>query len=203
MPDLSDVLGDVYNGVYGGGSSAPQPRDPVEEQVHADVSDDSVSHEVPAANADVAGESEPPRRAGEAPEWADESRLDAAFATWRPGPDRNAPAAERKLFGDAALAPVAARDDDVIAVRPRPLDGDMAAALSEALAPSLSPPDFPPAPSLPARDRAPEPVLAAPFEPEPEPQPEPVLVAAGHGPWQRGDDDLLPGRRARFALRRR
>ena len=25
MPDLSDVLGDVYNGVYGGGSSAPPP----------------------------------------------------------------------------------------------------------------------------------------------------------------------------------
>src|SRR5437660_1080133 len=36
-------------------------------------------------------------------EWADEARLDEAFRRWRPGPPREAPAAER-MFAAPALA---------------------------------------------------------------------------------------------------
>ncbi|MDQ1402164.1 MAG: hypothetical protein QOG03_480 [Actinomycetota bacterium] len=67
----------------------------------------------------------------QAPEWADESRLDAAFADWTPGPPSDAPAAERALF--ASPAPKAETE---LHGGPGPLalDDDLAAALSEALA---------------------------------------------------------------------
>lgn len=193
MPDLSDVLGDVYNGVYGGGSSAPPPASEPEAEDEIATNCDTKADDNDDAGA-------PSARVNDAPGWADESRLDAAFASWRPGPDRNAPAAERKLFGEAALAPVAPRDDDEPPRRPRPLDGDMAAALSEALAaPTAVTFDYtPPVAAEPVS----LPVAVAAAEPLVEPAPPAVLVPAG--PWHRGDDDLLPSRRgARFVLRRR
>ena len=190
MPELSDVLGAVYNGVYGGDA----PDDPTPE---TDAKPDS-----PSAAREVT-----------APEWADESRLDAAFASWRPGPDRNAPAAERKLFAGAdqpaatatdTLAPLPTPDE---AVR-RPLDRDMATALSEALA--TQPAAVDPRPEFiapaPAEHAAEVPKR---FESVPSSITAPVsyddadarvLVAAGE--WHRGSDDILPGKRSRFALRR-
>jgi hypothetical protein len=55
------------------------------------------------------------------PAWANEDRLDAAFQDWTPGPAADASHAEKRLFA----GPVS---------EPRPLDPDLAAALSEALA---------------------------------------------------------------------
>jgi hypothetical protein len=69
---------------------------------------------------------------GAAPEWADEQRLDEAFAEWTPGPPADAPAAEREMAmhhvgrtrldnGMAAAstrAPVVELTD--LAVRPKP-----------------------------------------------------------------------------------
>lgn len=157
--------------------------------------------EAEADDNDDAAAGAPSTRANDAPAWADESRLDAAFATWRPGPDRNAPAAERKLFGEAALAPVAPRDEEPPRP-PRPLDGDMAAALSEALAPTAPVVSDYASGASALSDYALAAPAAEPAVAEFEPAPPPVLVAAG--PWQRGDDDLLPGRRGpRLALRRR
>jgi hypothetical protein len=63
----------------------------------------------------------------QAPEWSDESRLDAAFADWTPGPPSDAPAAERALFASAPTQTHAEQG-------PLVLDDDLAAALSEALA---------------------------------------------------------------------
>src|SRR5688500_2948761 len=52
-----------------------------------------------------------------APEWADEDRLDEAFASWTPGPPADAPAAEREMsvVVDAPMVPAARLDDDIAA----------------------------------------------------------------------------------------
>lgn len=52
-----------------------------------DDGDDRPENEAPAS----------PLATGEGPEWADESRLDAAFASWTPGPPSDAPAAEQDM----------------------------------------------------------------------------------------------------------
>ena len=49
------------------------------------------AHDEAAVRLDPAPVNHPP----EAPDWADDERLDAAFATWTPGPHPEAPAAER------------------------------------------------------------------------------------------------------------
>lgn len=110
----------------------------------------------------------------QAPEWADESRLDAAFADWTPGPQSDAPAAERALFSPA-VEPL-----EHEASGPLALDDDLAAALSEALAeaPPLADNDLfdqddhaePPAPA---------PAAVSVFVPEPAPVIAPVPVDEG------------------------
>lgn len=65
--DLSKLLGDLYD-----------PDD---------------SHRPASARRDEASPSSPLP----GPEWADEERLDEAFASWRPGPPDDAPAAEREM----------------------------------------------------------------------------------------------------------
>lgn len=83
MADLSNLLGDVYGDAGEPGAAGDAP---------------------PVAPVD---------RAPEAPAWADESRLDEAFADWKPEP----------LEAAVARVPTSA-----------PLDDDLAAALSAALA---------------------------------------------------------------------
>lgn len=199
MADLSKVLGDVYG--------AGQPATPAD---------------APAP----AGDEAAPRREPAAPEWADDSRLDEAFANWNPGPGPDAPAAERDLFVNTPS---------------RPLDEDLAAALSEALADApvpapIAPPEAP-APEAPSAlrpsqtaawladvvrpDERPARVRPADAEPEPmieassEPAPalavaEPVVDAAPapsmplpSRAWQRSDDDVLAGTSARGGSSRR
>jgi hypothetical protein len=146
-----------------------------------------------------AGVQPPADDRGGAPDWADESALDAAFANWTPGPPPDAPAAERDVFATGEPAGAA------------PLPDDLAAALSEALVG---------APVATSTLPAPEPVERAPLDPAPlDPAPldvsgswadlaasrrSAVLASAdafagaaaltGHLPWQRGDDDILPRR---------
>lgn len=131
-----------------------------------------------------------------APEWADDERLDEAFASWTPGPPADAPAAEREMsvVVDAPIVPDARMDDDIAAA--------MNAALvdagrdNEVEVPMASAPSY----ALPTYDDEPLPVTMAPVEeylPEPEPvfEPEPVLPVRT-GPWTRSHDDILPGRHA-------
>ena len=190
MADLSKVLGDVY--------SAARPAPPAV----APTPDEPQTDAAPGRLA---------------PAWADESRLDEAFANWNPGPGPDAPAAERDLFRDAPS---------------RPLDEDLAAALSEALAdapvPSAAAAPAPPAPEAAAPTPAPVPrpaqsaawladvvrpderparpeVEADPIPVESAPEPTPAIAAAApeEAPvpsiplptraWQRSDDDVLAG----------
>jgi hypothetical protein len=187
MPDLSKMLGDVYD--------APT-----------------------TTAADVAYR--PASPAGRpAPDWADDERLDKAFAGWTPGPSADAPAAERKLFAGSADAPA-------------PLADDLAAALSEAVLAEQVETDETPAfdhdddhetgltpvnvaPTMtatafggltsdaPPRPAVPVPVPAEEDEVEVEEPtmivedeavelaPEPIFRSSGG--WQRADDDILPG----------
>jgi hypothetical protein len=183
MPDLSDLLGDVYGKQ---GEDAP-----------------SASSTAPSP-----------------PEWSDDEHLDKAFSEWTPGPDADAPEAERNMFASPA---------------PRLAD-DLAAALSEAVLAESAPEEeaaFAPAPedeaavaelSVVERPVAAEPAgldqtapMAAPapaprVEPSApavladlEPVTEPVAVVAPapvHKPgWQRSDDDILPTGRAARGVR--
>lgn len=154
-----------------------------------------------------------PATGPKAPEWADDEHLDKAFAEWTPGPDADAPAAERNMF---APAPAAAT--------PRLAD-DLAAALSEAVlaenrdddaeddheqpaAPAMAAP--PALPALPVDDE-PAPAAEAPLastilaelepQPEPEPEPEPPAMPVHKAGWQRADDDIIPsGRSSRASI---
>jgi hypothetical protein len=124
-----------------------------------------------------------------APDWADESVLDAAFANWTPGPPLDAPAAERDVFAHPADPASAA-----------PLPDDLAAALSEALvgAPATEVVAVTPLPLL-----DPPPEAAASWT---EIAAARHALAEDHDPfagapaltaplrWQRGDDDILPRR---------
>ncbi|HEV7888594.1 MAG TPA: hypothetical protein VGO92_13635 [Acidimicrobiales bacterium] len=137
-----------------------------------------------------------------APEWADEERLDEAFAGWTPGPPADAHATEREM----AVVVDAPGSPEVPAAR---LDDDLAATLSAALvdagqengqpevpiatAPAYSLP-FEPAPApvgdASEVDQPPQPPMAETWvDPEPVP-PAPVR------PWTRADDDILPGKGA-------
>jgi len=113
----------------------------------------------------------------QAPEWADEQKLDEAFSQWTPGPPADAPAAEREM----------AR-----------LDDDLAAALTEALA-NDGGASADPVPTFPEVEPEPDSVaavlyaelapLAEPAAVEVEADPEPVVP----GRWARGDDDVAFG----------
>ena len=130
-----------------------------------------------------------------APDWAEESVLDAAFANWVPGPPPDAPAAERDVFGPRPADPASSA----------PLPDDLAAALSAALV------EAPPTDLI--GRAAPGPDADGPPPPAPvEPGSWSELAAArraiadhhdafagalpltGRLPWQRGDDDILPRR---------
>jgi hypothetical protein len=143
MPDLSEMLGDVYGA----------PEEPTETSA-------------PSESA--------------SPAWADDEHLDRAFADWTPGPDANAPAAERGMF---TPAPPAGR-----------LADDLAAALSEAV---MAETDV--AESEAAVTEAPvtAPMTATALgdlepQPEPEPEPEPMAFRPHKAGWQRSDDDIIP-----------
>jgi hypothetical protein len=143
-----------------------------------------------------------------APDWAEESVLDAAFANWVPGPPPDAPAAERDVFGPRPADPASAA----------PLPDDLAAALSAALveAPPSDLTALPPPAPLPDADTAPPPApQMSSLEPDAgamEAGSWSELAAARRAdadhsdpfggalpmtarlPWQRGDDDILPRR---------
>jgi len=184
MADLSNLLGNVYGDDADGEPATPEPT-----PQHRDAA--------PTA----------PDTMSRAPEWADESVLDAAFANWTPGPPLDAPAAERDVFStsvDPASAP--------------PLPDDLAAALSAALvgAPrSDAPLTVSPVPSTPATDvdfapsPSPSTVVDAPLDAGASwaevaatrralaDNDDPFansLPLTGRLPWQRGDDDILPRR---------
>jgi hypothetical protein len=127
-------------------------------------------------------------RASSAPEWADESRLDAAFENWTPGPPADAPAAELEMSVvlDAPDMPLAQLDDDLAAglsaalVHAGEENGDPEVPVASA--PSYDFGDLDQPVPLPA-----EPVHA--YVP-------PMLVEAPvpSRPWSRSDDDVLPGK---------
>jgi hypothetical protein len=72
--DLSKLLGDLY------------------ETNEADAPVDA-----PFANNSPASPASPVSPPAPGPEWADEALLDEAFASWKPGPPDDAPAAEREM----------------------------------------------------------------------------------------------------------
>ena len=117
-----------------------------------------------------------------APDWADESVLDEAFADWVPGPPTDAPAAERAALSDLASFDAAETAFPTSAVEPP-------TTLAEAL--PIEAEWFFEAPTT-------EPLAAAAVVDLPaEEQPETAIA-----PWQRTDDDLLPARgRRRFRRR--
>ncbi|MBV8304299.1 MAG: hypothetical protein JOZ04_08825 [Acidimicrobiia bacterium] len=97
MPDLSNLLGAVY-----GDTPSSAPRDP-EDEAH------------------VEREAAAEERGPAVPDWANDERLDAAFAQWKPGPSAEATQAEHAFARQNGDDP------------PPPLADDLAAALSEAL----------------------------------------------------------------------
>jgi hypothetical protein len=188
MPDLSNLLGDVYGDDASAEESSPAP--------------DGDGPESPPAEQRV-----------EAPAWADETTLDAAFADWTPGPAPDAPAAERKVISPMASSTVAGDAPDAPpTVSGQPLPDDLAAALSAALV------DAPPVGLEPAegsdRDAGAYEITASdPSEPSPRSFEQPTSwaedpfahapVATPPGPWQRSDDDILPSRSRRSPRARR
>lgn len=147
---------------------------------------------------DLYGGDEPPPASQSfrptAPEWADESRLDEAFADWTPGPPPEAHATEREMSVviDTPHVPAGRLDDDLAAT--------LSAALVDAGTDNHDP-DVPiagaPSYSLASfEDEAvPSPAAATSYvqaaaEPLPEPAPLPVAVSR---PWSRADDDIFPG----------
>jgi hypothetical protein len=141
----------------------------------------------------------PPRNfRAEAPEWADDERLDEAFSSWTPGPPPEAHAMEREMSFviDTPAVPAAHLDDDLAATLSAALvdagsdNGEV--DLPVASAPSYSLPalgedpatmsftdGLPVAPAGPAMAEMMTEVVPA-YEPEPA------------RPWTRADDDILP-----------
>jgi len=169
MPDLSEMLGDVYG----------EPEEPT-----------------PPA----------PATGPATPGWADDEHLDRAFAEWTPGPDADAPAAERGMFASSQAAPSTH------------LAHDLAAALSEAvLAETETDDEGDHVTAAPTPERVAttafadleRPVIveavveAEPeLEAEPEPEPAPIPVPVHKAGWQRSDDDILPtGKTAKGGVR--
>lgn len=136
----------------------------------------------------------------EAPEWADDDRLDEAFADWTPGPSADAHRTEHEM--SVVI--------DMPAVPAASLDDDLAASLNAALVDAgENDTEFPiaaaPSYSLPTMDEpvgdwmSPAPAPMAPIaEPTPLPVYEPIEAPVYEAPvparpWSRGDDDILPG----------
>jgi hypothetical protein len=209
MPDLSKMLGDVYD------APAEAPEAP-----------EADSRPTPATRRPV-------------PEWSDDEHLDRAFAGWTPGPSADAPAKERNLFagGDDAPAPLA--DDLATALSEAVLAEKAGADVDrgEPAVQEPSPPmqELHEAPEVhevpamratafgtltsdtlvarPVSDEPPADVVEvaepAPVEPEKDPVVEDARIQrqSPEG-WQRSDDDILPagGGKASafsFSLRRR
>lgn len=141
----------------------------------------------------------PPRNfRAEAPEWADDDRLDEAFADWTPGPTADAHRTEHEVVIDMPSVPAARLDDDLAATLSAALvdagENDTEFPIASAPLYALPTIDEPaldyPAP-MPLVDVEPMPA----YEPEPEPVFVPEPVAAG--PWSRANDDILPAKGAK------
>ncbi len=157
--DLSKLLGDLYD------------TDEADAPVDAPLADTSPAS--PAA---------PVSPPAPGPDWADEALLDEAFASWKPGPPDDAPAAEREMANGfpgtsfPQLEGALGGDDH--------LDGSMLSRDLQMLDAGL--------PGSVQTDVE----AADPFEPGP-----PRM-------WTRADDDVLPNRRGgrrglKLSLRRR
>ena len=160
MSDLSRLLGDVYG-------SGPATEDQNEDGAPTVPLAPDATDSTDVGDGTPAMAAAPPARLelSEEPalDWADETTLDQAFASWVPGPAADAPAAERRLMGDEDLD----LDPD-----PSP-DPDATVAVEAPLPPSAEWlfEDGPPPPEVGA------PTPGAPAE-----------VRA----WTRSDDDILP-----------
>ncbi|MDQ3147815.1 MAG: hypothetical protein M3R01_12955 [Actinomycetota bacterium] len=100
MSDLSRLLGDVYG-------SGPATEDQNEAEPGPDPAEtDGADGTATLAATPTMALSPPAERAPDAAlDWADETALDRAFASWVPGPSADAPAAERRLMGDQGAGP--------------------------------------------------------------------------------------------------
>lgn len=163
MPDLSELLGNVY-----GGSEEPEQS--------------AESSPEPAAEPSV------PPAGPRTPEWADDEHLDRAFADWTPGLHTDAPAAERELFAPAPPRPAQRLADDLAAALSEAVlaEADEAesthhtvAAEAEAEVTDSAVVETP---------RATEVTTATLHDLEPEP----VHTYVHKAGWQRNDDDILP-----------
>ncbi|HEX2040194.1 MAG TPA: hypothetical protein VHF47_10730 [Acidimicrobiales bacterium] len=124
----------------------------------------------------------------QAPDWADEHRLDEVFAQWTPGPPAEAPAAEREIVADVRP--------------PARLDDDFAVALTQALVADGAP-SADPVPAFPEVEPEPDSVAAVLYaELATVEEPAPAAPAAP-GRWLRGDDDIAFGGGGRRRARRR
>ena len=214
------MLGELYE-QEAQQTSAPEEGPEKGPAEPAGVKDAAVESAAPApvGNEDPAPVAEEAPAAPDGPEWADEARLDEVFATWTPGPPPDAPASEREMAEVESPA--------------RPLDDDLAAALSAAILAEedgrAEPPGEAAAPEVPTKEvgaakaglpegpaspmaAVPEPMFPEqPVSAAPEPPPVPVPVPsmeepvpeAQSAPWQRSDDDILPRRRRGPRLSRR
>lgn len=147
MSDLSRLLGDVY----GSGEEDEAPPAPSAPQAPA-----TLAEALPAVPSGL-------------PEWADETVLDAAFASWVPGPPASAPDAERTMLTDLASA---ADEDLGLSTSNRRIGA------GEWIFPADDEPVTMPSDSSPLEDL----VAAA-----------PMGMIAGTA-WSRSDDDILAGR---------
>jgi len=139
----------------------------------------------------------PPRNfRAEAPEWANDDRLDEAFADWTPGPSVDAHRSEHETMSvviDMPAVPAARLDEDLSATLSAALvdAGENDTEFPVAAAPVYSLPlvDEPaadyPAPAYPVE----EPASPSVYESIDAPAP-----AAPARPWSRADDDIFPGR---------
>ena len=160
----------------------------------ADPDGPPVHHEPPASH-----------RVPAVPEWASDERLDEAFKDWTPS--ANVGTIE-PVEADAPAEPEATAEPTTTA----PLDDDLAAALSAALADA--PRNAVPAPEqadsaaslfggMSSTAAAPVTDVATPVENAAEPQPVETADEIWER-WRRGDDDILPKRgRRRLSFRRR
>lgn len=125
------------------------------------------------------------------PEWSDDEHLERAFASWRPGPGPDAPAAERKMFVSSTR-------------QARPDAGEAKLSTPET---AMKPTDPSPADPFDLSDlpnsASREGVVSPEAEPaDAEPRSLPVVNAAPNStmPWTRQEDDVLVGR-SRFSVR--
>lgn len=167
MPDLSEMLGDVYG--------APEEK--------------------------------PAPATSETPGWADDEHLDKAFADWTPGPDADAPAAERGMFAAAPPAPAGHLADDLAAALSEAVMAEDDSNAYERDAVEHDDSDTPVVEPVVAEAPVEAPVTVGAlhdleWEPEPEPEAAPMAFPVHKAGWQRSDDDIIPtGKTAKGGVR--